>query len=85
MYIEVRHRLRVTGGQCPSARQARESGPIGTLLGDRGVNIANFKLGRREAGGEAICIVEVDGAPNGGLLAAIEKLPLVKQAKALSF
>jgi len=29
--------------------------------------------------------VEVDDAPNGGLLAAIEKLPLVKQAKALSF
>ncbi len=60
-------------------------GGLGTLLGEAGVNIANFTLGRREAGGEAICIVEVDGAPSPEILARIEALPLVTQAKALAF
>ena len=60
-------------------------GGLGTLLGESGVNIANFTLGRREAGGEAICIVEVDGAPAPETLKRIEALPLVTQAKALAF
>ncbi|GAB5377658.1 MAG: phosphoglycerate dehydrogenase [Acuticoccus sp.] len=60
-------------------------GGIGTLLGEAGVNIANFTLGRRDAGGEAICIVEVDGAPTPDILARIEALPQVTQAKALAF
>lgn len=60
-------------------------GGIGTLLGEAGVNIANFTLGRRDAGGEAICIIEVDGAPSPDILKRIEALPLVTQAKALAF
>ncbi|MEM9222236.1 MAG: phosphoglycerate dehydrogenase [Pseudomonadota bacterium] len=60
-------------------------GGIGTLLGEARINIANFKLGRREAGGEAICIIEVDETPDAATLAEIEKLPQVRQAKALSF
>ena len=60
-------------------------GGIGTLLGESGVNIANFRLGRREAGGEAICLVEIDGAPDPATLAKIEEMALVTQAKALSF
>ena len=60
-------------------------GGIGTVLGEAGVNIANFTLGRREAGGEAICIVEVDEAPSREILARIEAMPLVTQARALNF
>ena len=60
-------------------------GGIGTLLGEAGVNVANFTLGRREPGGEAICIVEVDDAPPAELLAKVEALALVRQAKALAF
>jgi len=60
-------------------------GGLGTLLGESGVNIANFTLGRRDAGGEAICIVEVDGTPAPAFLDRIEAMPLVTQAKALSF
>ncbi|WP_108658537.1 phosphoglycerate dehydrogenase [Acuticoccus kandeliae] len=60
-------------------------GNIGTTLGEAGVNIANFTLGRKEAGGEAICLIEVDGAPDPAILAKVEALPLVTQAKALSF
>ncbi len=35
-------------------------GRIGSLLGDNGINIGTFHLGRREAGGEAILLLRVD-------------------------
>ena len=35
-------------------------GRVGTVLGDRGVNIGRFHLGRRERGGEAMAVVEID-------------------------
>ena len=35
-------------------------GRIGSLLGDNGINIGSFHLGRREAGGEAILLLSVD-------------------------
>ncbi|WMS44760.1 phosphoglycerate dehydrogenase [Acuticoccus sp. MNP-M23] len=60
-------------------------GGIGTLLGEAGVNIANFTLGRREQGGEALCIIEIDSKATPELLAKIEKLPQVTQAKSLDF
>ena len=60
-------------------------GGIGTLLGEAGVNIANFTLGRREQGGEALCIIEIDGQPAPDILRKIEALPQVTQAKALEF
>ena len=36
-------------------------GRLGTTLGEAGVNIGTFHLGRREAGGEAVALVSVDG------------------------
>jgi D-3-phosphoglycerate dehydrogenase len=60
-------------------------GGIGTVLGEAGVNIANFTLGRREPGGEAICIVEVDEEPSPEVLAKVAALPQVTQAKTLGF
>ena len=36
-------------------------GRLGTALGEAGINIATFNLGRREAGGEAVALVAVDG------------------------
>ena len=35
-------------------------GRVGTILGERGVNIGHFHLGRRERGGEAMAVVEID-------------------------
>ena len=60
-------------------------GSIGMALGEAGVNIANFTLGRKEAGGEAICIVEIDGAPDPAIVSRVAALPLVTQARALVF
>ena len=60
-------------------------GKLGTLLGDNNVNIASFNLGRTVAGGDAIALIEVDGAVPEPVLANLRKLPMVKQAKALVF
>ena len=35
-------------------------GALGTRLGENGINIATFNLGRREEGGEAVALVAVD-------------------------
>ncbi len=60
-------------------------GSLGQVLGQAGVNIASFHLGRKEEGGDAICIVEFDGDLPPGLLEDVKKLPHVKQARELSF
>jgi len=60
-------------------------GRLGTLLGEAKVNIASFALGRSAPGADAIALVEVDGGIDEKVLATIRKLPLVKQANALSF
>ena len=60
-------------------------GRLGTLLGDAGVNIASFALGRSAPGADAIALVEVDGSIEEEILSRIRELPLVKQAKALAF
>jgi D-3-phosphoglycerate dehydrogenase len=60
-------------------------GALGALLGEAGVNIATFNLGRRSAGDDAIALVGVDQAPNDALLAKVKALPHVKEARALVF
>ena len=60
-------------------------GRFAGLLGNAGVNIATFALGRDNKGGSAIALVEVDGEVPAHVLADIQKLPGVKQARALKF
>ena len=60
-------------------------GKFASLLGDAKLNIATFHLGRTKQGGDAIALVEVDGAVPADLLAKVQALPQVKQAKALVF
>jgi len=60
-------------------------GRLGTLLGDAGVNIANFNLGRSAPGADAIALLQVDEPVSPSVLAAIRKLAMVKQVKALAF
>ena len=60
-------------------------GALGALLGEAGVNIATFNLGRRSAGDDAIALVGVDQAPSEALLARVKALPHVKEARALVF
>ncbi|MBL8554058.1 MAG: ACT domain-containing protein, partial [Phenylobacterium sp.] len=60
-------------------------GALGGLLGEAGVNIATFNLGRIDAGDDAIALVGVDQEPTPALLAKIQALPHVKEARALKF
>ncbi len=60
-------------------------GALGTTLGELGVNIATFALGRAERGGEAIAFLGVDAQVGDDTLARIAALPQVRQAKALRF
>ncbi|MDO8534895.1 MAG: phosphoglycerate dehydrogenase [Xanthobacteraceae bacterium] len=60
-------------------------GRFATLLGDAGINIATFHVGREAPGGSAVALVEIDGIAPPELFAKIQKLPHVQQAKPLRF
>ena len=60
-------------------------GRFASVLGDAGVNIATFALGRDEQGGSAIALVSVDGDVPQPVLDAVGKLKGVRQASALRF
>ncbi len=60
-------------------------GAIGGLLGDAGVNIATFHLGRADAGGEAIALIGLDQVLSPELLEKVQALPHIQRATPLSF
>jgi D-3-phosphoglycerate dehydrogenase len=60
-------------------------GRFAGLLGEAGVNIATFALGRDAPGGSAIALVQIDGDLPAAVLEKIQQIPGVKQAKALKF
>jgi D-3-phosphoglycerate dehydrogenase len=60
-------------------------GRIGTLLGESGINIGTFHLGRRDAGGEAILLLSVDAAIPQQVIDKACKLQGVKTVMALEF
>ncbi len=60
-------------------------GALGTVLGNAGINIATFHLGRGEPGKDAIALVEVDDAVDEDRVAEVRALPHVVRAKALAF
>ena len=60
-------------------------GALGTVLGQAGVNIATFHLGRSGSGGDAILLTQVDQPVTQDLLDKVKALPQVDQAKSLRF
>ncbi len=58
-------------------------GGLGNILGDAGINIANFHLGRNAEKGDAVALLELDDEVSPKQLDAIAKLPSVKQVKQL--
>ncbi len=58
-------------------------GQVGTILGERGVNIGTFALGRREAahGAEAIALVRLDGDVPESILPPLRGIPAVAEAR----
>ncbi|RKF21803.1 phosphoglycerate dehydrogenase [Altericroceibacterium spongiae] len=60
-------------------------GRIGSLLGENGINIGTFHLGRREAGGEAVLLLSVDQRIPEDVIAKATALEGVKLVKSLAF
>jgi D-3-phosphoglycerate dehydrogenase / 2-oxoglutarate reductase len=60
-------------------------GRLGTTLGEAGVNIGTFHLGRRAAGEEAVALVSVDNHIEEALVDRIRAIPGVRRVKPLRF
>jgi D-3-phosphoglycerate dehydrogenase len=63
-------------------------GFIGTFsgtLGEAGINIATFHVGREAPGANAVALIEIDGELPDAVLAKVRALPQVQQAKPLKF
>ena len=60
-------------------------GALGTTLGDLGVNIANFTLGRTAAGNDAIAILYLDEALRADALEALRATGKFLQVRPLHF
>jgi D-3-phosphoglycerate dehydrogenase len=60
-------------------------GKFSSTLGDAGINIATFHVGREAPGGHAVALIEVDGEVPPEVLAKVQALPQVQTAKPLKF
>jgi D-3-phosphoglycerate dehydrogenase len=75
-----RHMLYLTNEDKPGL-----IGGLGTVLGDAGINIATFHLGRTAPGQDAIALIEIDQPLGEALLAKVRAIPHVVQAEQLTF
>ncbi len=60
-------------------------GKFSSTLGDAGINIATFHVGREAPGGSAVALIEIDGELSPDVLAKVRALPQVQQARVLKF
>jgi D-3-phosphoglycerate dehydrogenase len=60
-------------------------GRFSSTLGEAGINIATFHVGRDAPGGDAVALIEIDGELSPQVLEAVRALPQVQQAKPLRF
>jgi D-3-phosphoglycerate dehydrogenase len=60
-------------------------GLLGTILGDAGINIANFQLGRNRPGGDAIALLYLDAPFPENVLAELRTHKSIDSAKPLHF
>src|SRR5207249_4491188 len=58
-------------------------GRVGTLLGERGINIAGIELGRERVGGMALSLIHVDEPVPADVLDALRTLPQLVSGEAL--
>jgi D-3-phosphoglycerate dehydrogenase len=58
-------------------------GHLGTLLGERSINIARMTVGRKPGSGRAVMLIEVDQEIAPDSLTAVRRVPGVREARAL--
>jgi D-3-phosphoglycerate dehydrogenase len=59
-------------------------GSLGTVLGERSINIARMTVGRKPGSGRAVMIIEVDSPVPAEVTAAVAAIPGVREARAIS-
>jgi L-serine deaminase len=59
-------------------------GRVGTLLGERGINIAGIELGRERVGGMALSLIHVDEPVKPEVLDELRGLPQIVSAQVLA-
>ena len=60
-------------------------GKFSSTLGDAGINIATFHVGREAPGANAVALIEIDGELPADVLAKVRALPQVQSARVLKF
>ena len=60
-------------------------GAIGHFAAEKGININNMHLGRRESRGDAISLLEIDGPVSQDDLQALRAIDNIHDAQYLSF
>ncbi len=75
-----RHMLYSTNRDVPGV-----VGTLGTTLGEAGMNIANFTLGRSAAGGEAIALLYLDEPPDERVVRALKATGMFQRVRPLAF
>ena len=75
-----RHMLYTTNEDVPGI-----IGTLGQTMGENGVNIANFTLGREASAGEAIALLYVDAPVPAEVIAKLDETGLFQQVRALKF
>jgi D-3-phosphoglycerate dehydrogenase / 2-oxoglutarate reductase len=58
-------------------------GHLGTLLGTRSINIARMTVGRKPGSGRAVMLIEVDNEVPADVVAEVERVAGVREARAL--
>ena len=61
------------------------TGKFSGTLGEAGINIATFHVGREAPGANAVALIEIDGELPEAVLAKVRALPQVQSAKPLHF
>ena len=59
-------------------------GSVGTILGEGGVNIANFSLARGQ-GERAAAVIAVDSAPPSAVLERLRRIPAVEEVRVVTW
>ncbi len=60
-------------------------GQVGTLMGEHGVNIAEWRLGRTEKGDQALAFINLDSDLSDEVMGEIQALPAIRKLKLVRF
>ncbi|MEA3487789.1 MAG: phosphoglycerate dehydrogenase [Euryarchaeota archaeon] len=66
---------------CSFLDKPKVIGPVCTVLGGSGINIAGMQVGREKVGGEAVMVLNVDSSVSEDTMAEIKRVPSVIDVK----